>query len=136
MNIRKISQKEKDELVNEIKVLKQINHQSISKFIGFSPRNYENKRNPVIMLEYIENGSLKDIITKLKSNQVIQGWDNTKVLINIYGIASSLQYLHSLDIIHRDICPNNILLDESLFPKLADFGLSKIFNALKIILPP
>ena len=44
----------------------------------------------------------------------------------IKGIAHAMSYLHSHDILHRDLKPDNVLLDEYLFPKLADFGLSKI----------
>ena len=36
-----------------------------------------------------------------------------------------MSYLHSTDFLHRDLKPDNILLDEFLFPKFADFGLSK-----------
>lgn len=45
--------------------------------------------------------------------------------MNIYGIASSMSYLHKLGILHRDLKPDNILVDDFLLPKLADFGLSK-----------
>ena len=45
---------------------------------------------------------------------------------NIYGIASAMAYLHAYNIIHRDLKPANILEDDKFFPKIADFGLSKI----------
>lgn len=67
-------------------------------------------------MEFVENGSLKDIIKKFGclpesltarySHQVLQGLD----------------YLHSLDILHRDIKGANILITKDGICKLADFG--------------
>ena len=58
-------------------------------------------------------------------------WTDTKKLINVYGIASAMSYLHSHNIIHRDLKPANILEDDNFFPKIADFGLSKIYHQNK-----
>jgi serine/threonine protein kinase len=55
------------------------------------------------------------------------GWEKLREIAA--GIARGLEYLHrgcSTRIIHFDIKPNNILLDEDFSPKIADFGLAKL----------
>ncbi|KAK8897369.1 hypothetical protein M9Y10_015313 [Tritrichomonas musculus] len=120
-----VNQDEKIFLLREINLLSSLNHPSILKFIGFSPTNLESKSYPTIITKYEPNGSLRNILDSESSGLSPKGWDDTRKLINIYGIASALKHLHDNSIIHRDLKPENILMDEYLFPKLADFGLSK-----------
>lgn len=57
-------------------------------------------------------------------------WPDRYKIVN--GICQGLHYLHEgLDnspIIHMDLKPSNILLDEKMVPKIADFGLSRLFS--------
>lgn len=115
-----------NEIKNELQILYKLNHPSIIKFIGYSMKNFENQPKPTIIMEICQNGSLRDIILSILKNEKPKQWTNTKIMINIYGIASGMLYLHSNNVIHRDLKPENILLNEYLYPKITDFGLSKI----------
>ena len=61
-------------------------------------------------------------------------WDTRYKIIR--GICYGLHYLHeewqaSTPIIHMDLKPANILLDDDMVPKIADFGLSRLFGELQ-----
>ena len=129
MTIKKLSNKDKDDLAVEIDMLKEISHPSLLKFIGFSPTDFKDQQKPVILMESFANGTLEDILEIERNGQIISEWNDTKRLITIFGIASAMSYLHSKGIIHRCLNPANIYMNEVLFPKLGDFGLStKFFN--------
>lgn len=117
-NSDEIDTDEQRRITDMLAITKSINHPSILKFIGFSPVDFKLKNRPTIITEFMPNGSL------CRKSLSPRELNSTKVLINIYGIAAALSYLHSNDILHLDIKPENILLDESLYPKLCDFYLS------------
>ncbi|CAD8056305.1 unnamed protein product [Paramecium sonneborni] len=110
---RMINQTNTQQLLNEIRSMKQLNHKNIVKFLDF----YETQNNFYIISEFCNGGDLREIIKrgKLDSNSVIN------ILRQIlYGYYS----LYQNSIIHRDLKPANILLHQGI-PKLADFGFAK-----------
>lgn len=120
-------------LESEISIIAKINHPAILKFIGFSLANFEKNNFPTIVTGYCQNGTLNDILVQSAKGLAPEEWNDTMKLINIYGIAVAMAFLHSNSILHRDLKPDNILLDEYLFPVIADFGISKDQNMEKSV---
>ncbi|KAK8880478.1 hypothetical protein M9Y10_003153 [Tritrichomonas musculus] len=110
--------------IRECNIMSEIDHFSILKYIDYYTCDFKDRERPVIITEYSPNGSLDKIIELEQCSRAIDDWDSTKKLICIYGIASAMAYLHKNDILHLDLKAANILIDENLFPKLSDFGMS------------
>lgn len=108
------------EFKTEIELLSRVHHKNVVSLLGFCFELGEQ----ILVYEFVPNGSLNE---SLSGKQGIH-LDWMKRLKVALGSARGLAYLHELadpPIIHRDIKSNNILLDERLIAKVADFGLSK-----------
>ena len=80
-------------LKREVNLLAQINHPYIVKFIGYSPIDFYDQEFPVIITEYLSNGSLYNIVMH-KNHFLYDLLTPTKRLIYIFGIASIMSYFH------------------------------------------
>ncbi|RHZ77443.1 hypothetical protein Glove_177g69 [Diversispora epigaea] len=116
-----------DNLINEIKRYRKLEiHDNILKFYGITKQ--ENANNYMIILEYSNNGSLRQY---LKTNFQKMDW-NTKLNL-AKQIANVLMYLHSNEIIHGKLNSENILVQNGNI-KLNVFGLTKIIpESLKFL---
>ncbi|GAB2283983.1 hypothetical protein Dimus_018464, partial [Dionaea muscipula] len=111
------------EFKTEIELLSRVHHKNLVNLIGFCLDMGEQ----MLVYEYLPNGSLMDSLSGKSGIRL----DWTRRMRVTLGAARGLAYLHELadpPIIHRDIKSNNILLDERLNAKVADFGLSKLFG--------
>jgi serine/threonine protein kinase len=109
----------------EIEVMARAVHPALLRLNGYSlpsPRD----ANASILMEYMPRGSVLDMFEKVRTGKPPADWDRTHHLSIIFGIAGGIRYLHQRKIIHRDLKADNILLSETLEPRIADFGLSKL----------
>ncbi|XP_030949400.1 probable leucine-rich repeat receptor-like protein kinase At5g49770 [Quercus lobata] len=107
------------EFKTEIELLSRVHHKNLVSLVGFCFDQGEQ----MLVYEYVPNGTLKDSLSG-KSGIKLDWMRRLKVAL---GAARGLAYLHELanpPIIHRDIKSTNILLDERINAKVADFGLS------------
>ncbi|KAF3326990.1 putative leucine-rich repeat receptor-like protein kinase [Carex littledalei] len=107
------------EFKTEIELLSRVHHKNLVGLVGFC---FE-KGEKMLVYEYIGNGTLRDCLSGASGIQL----DWSKRLKIALDSAIGLAYLHdhaNPPIIHRDVKSTNILLDETLTAKVADFGLS------------
>ena len=115
-------------ITREISILIRLQGPTIIPFHGFSLTDFGGYPNVTILMKYIENGSLKHLIELESKSQSPHEYDNTAKQIILCGIAHGMMTLHSRRILHRDLKPDNVLIDSNYHPYITDFGLSKFLD--------
>jgi serine/threonine protein kinase len=87
----------------------------------------ESHRAPGIATEYAGNGSLANALASAAFNRHSRSGAN-RIARVVAGIALGMRFVHSRDTVHRDLQPENILLDWNWNVRIADFGRSLSFN--------
>lgn len=121
--LESVSQGEK-QFRTEVSTIGTIQHVNLIRLRGFCSEGAKK----LLVYDYMPNGSLDSHILHDKNPNVLD-W-KTRYQIAL-GTARGLAYLHEKCrecIVHCDIKPENILLDEQFCPKVADFGLAKLFG--------
>ncbi|XP_061344938.1 LEAF RUST 10 DISEASE-RESISTANCE LOCUS RECEPTOR-LIKE PROTEIN KINASE-like 2.4 [Gastrolobium bilobum] len=113
-----------EEFINEVASIGKTSHVNVVTLLGFC---LEGNRKALVY-EFMSKGSLEKYIhNKATETTPSLSWDNLYQIA--IGIARGLEYLHkgcNTRILHFDIKPHNILLDETYSPKISDFGLAKL----------
>jgi len=103
---------------NEAKIMASLDHPNIVKVMDYTD---ESDRLAIVM-EYLEGYTLSDYVKKFGS---LSPKTVGKLMVSILH---AFQYAHEHGIIHRDVKPSNILLDDQLNPKIMDFGIAKLLT--------
>ncbi|XP_016672423.1 rust resistance kinase Lr10 isoform X2 [Gossypium hirsutum] len=112
-----------EEFINEVGSMSRIHHVNVTRLVGFCADGYKR----ALVYEYLPNESLEKFIFAAKGENHVLGWNKLQDIA--LGIAKGIEYLHQgceQRILHFDIKPHNILLDQNFNPKISDFGLAKL----------
>ncbi|KAI3854485.1 hypothetical protein MKW92_043313 [Papaver armeniacum] len=116
------------EFINEVASISRTSHVNIVTLLGFC---FDKRNKRALIYEFMPNGSIEKFIfgenLATSGSGFAFGWE--KIYQVAIEIARGLEYLHrgcTTRILHFDIKPHNILLDEDFHAKIADFGLARL----------
>ncbi len=110
-------------IIQEIELMRNLDHPNVIKIYEI----FENSKFIFIVLEYVDNGDLLSYMKKYGT------FTEQHYIPIFFQILNALNYLHSLNILHRDIKLDNILLNKEGEVKICDFGVSRRMRRDKII---
>lgn len=108
----------KMKFLKEARTIAQLNHPNIVKIIDV----FEENGTAYYAMEYIEAGSLKSLV---RSNGILP---EEQAISIISKVGEALEYIHSKNILHLDIKPDNIMMKDGKDPTIIDFGISKRYD--------
>ncbi|XP_013466316.2 PR5-like receptor kinase isoform X2 [Medicago truncatula] len=118
------------DFISEVATIGRIHHTNVARLIGFCVEG--SKR--ALVYEFMSNGSLDKYISSREDTISLSYQKMYEISL---GVAHGIAYLHQgceMQILHFDIKPHNILLDENFNPKVSDFGLAQLYpNEISIV---
>ncbi|KAL7154559.1 hypothetical protein ABFS83_03G009500 [Erythranthe nasuta] len=107
----------------ESEILSSIRHRNLVRIIGCC----SNTEFKALILEYMPNGSLEKWLY-CSENRGLDLMQRLKIAIDVALALEYLHHYHTFPVVHCDIKPSNVLLDEDMVARVGDFGISKLFD--------
>ncbi|OHS94377.1 hypothetical protein TRFO_39441 [Tritrichomonas foetus] len=120
--------------LTEIWIQMRLRHPCIQRFRGYTLLRDDYEGTAALIYDYTNKGNLQDLIDKSQDEENEFEITPTQKSKIIFGIAYGMQYVHSLSVLHRNLKPSKILLNDQYEPLISDFSLSlfiKSQNELK-----
>ncbi|KAI9075490.1 hypothetical protein K1719_042538 [Acacia pycnantha] len=111
------------DFINEMGTMGKIHHINVVRLLGFCADGCHR----ALVYDFFPNGSLQKFVSSPDNKESFMGW--LKLQQIALAIARGIEYLHQgcdYRILHFDINPRNVLLDDNFTPKISDFGLAKL----------
>jgi NIMA (never in mitosis gene a)-related kinase len=120
--LKKLSSKFRQEAFSEVEILSMLDHPNIISYY----KHFIGDDILYIELQYAKSGTLSYLIKQKKKTD--DYFDQDTALWYLYQLASAIDYIHELGIMHRDIKALNIFFMQTGLLKLGDFGIAKILD--------
>ncbi|KEH40353.1 putative glycerophosphodiester phosphodiesterase, protein kinase RLK-Pelle-LRK10L-2 family [Medicago truncatula] len=112
-----------NDFINEVGTMGKIHHVNVVRLLGFCADGFHR----ALVYDFFPNGSLQNFLAPPENKEVFLGREKLQRIA--LGVARGIEYLHigcDHRILHFDINPHNVLIDDNLSPKITDFGLAKL----------
>ena len=127
MELNHLKEKQQKECYREVSILRKVSHPNIIKYYS----SFLEKENLYIIMEYAEMGDLYSLIKHYKRH--LKYFDEFDIWRIASEILNGLNYLHSHNIIHRDIKCLNLFLTKDKHVKIGDLGVSTIVSNINAL---
>ena len=122
VKMQKLSDKEKENALNEVRILASINHPNV---IGYKEAFFEDQTNCLcVVMEHADGGDMLQTINRMKKGN--EKFEEKRIWHYLIQIVRGLKALHDLKICHRDIKCANLFMTKEGIIKLGDLNVSKV----------
>ncbi|XP_062550028.1 serine/threonine-protein kinase Nek8 [Armigeres subalbatus] len=121
INLSDLTKSERDLAMNEVDVFSKLHHPNIIAYLGSFVRGDF----LFIEMEFADKGTLAQILIEKSHGERLP----ERFILNIFEqITSAINYMHSQNILHRDLKTANVFMNKRGIVKIGDFGISKIMS--------